>query len=68
MNSLNEIFRYSLTDTGESGILRVKDGYAICPICGRKKLARIHGDSFVSHLGLWCRICGEVNITISPEL
>lgn len=68
MDNHGKKWRYSLTDTGQGGIIRVVNGYAICPICGKKKIARIYQDSFVSHAGLWCRVCGTVNISIMPEL
>lgn len=58
---------YTLTDSGESGIIQVVNGYAICPKCGKKKLARVTPETEVSAAGLWCRICGEVNISITPE-
>ena len=60
-------WRYSLTDQGKSGILQVVDSYAICPVCGRKKLARITPRTVIADAGLWCKICGEVRITIERE-
>ena len=60
-------WRYSLTDQGKSGILKVVDSYAICPVCGRKKLARITPRTVIADAGLWCKICGEVRITIERE-
>lgn len=68
MDNVGKRWRYTLTDTGQCGIMRVVNGYAICPQCGRKKLARVYPDSLISHAGMWCRACGEVNITITPEL
>lgn len=68
MNSHHKRWRYTLTDTGEDGIMQVMNGYAMCPRCGRKKLARVYPDSIIHHAGMWCRVCGEINITITPEL
>ena len=67
MNTVPKTWRYTLTDTGYRGILTVVDGYAICPKCGKKKLARINPNTEMVEAGLWCRNCGEVNISISPE-
>lgn len=67
MNTSVKCLRYTLTDSGKSGILQVVNGYAICPKCGKKKLARVTQDTEVNAAGLWCRICGEVNISIKPE-
>lgn len=65
MNNLNKIFRYSLTDSGESGILRVVNGYAICPKCGAgRKLLRVYSDTALVNAGLFCKTCGTVNISI----
>lgn len=60
-------WRYTLTNSGESGILQVVNDYAICPVCGRKKLARITPRTVLVDCGLWCKICGEVRISIERE-
>lgn len=67
MDNVKIKWRYELTSSGERGILQVVNGYAICPQCGKKKIARITPDTELSNVGLWCRICGEVNISITPE-
>ena len=67
MNQPRETWAYVLTDTGERGTLTTKDGYVICPKCGQKKLARISPQSVIVSAGLWCRKCGEVNISILSE-
>lgn len=67
MNQPRETLEYILTDTGERGTLTLKDGYVICPKCGQKKLARVSPQSILKCTGLWCRRCGEINISILSE-
>lgn len=67
MDRLVRTMRYALTDSGECGTLQVVNGYAICPRCGQKKIAQVYPDSFISHVGVWCRVCGNLNISIYPE-
>lgn len=36
----------------------VRDGFLICPICGRNhKLLRIDPETRAKHLAVWCRDC-----------
>lgn len=36
----------------------VRDGFLICPICGRNhKLLRIDPETRAKHLAVWCKIC-----------
>lgn len=36
----------------------VKDGFLICPVCGRNhKLLRIDPRTRAEHLVVWCKIC-----------
>lgn len=58
-------YKYQLTDTGECGTLETVNGYVICPKCRKRKLCHVSGSTRIVAAGLWCRICGEVNITLS---
>lgn len=49
--------------------LLVKDGWVICPVCGKGKLLKTLPDTAVHHLPLKCKRCGQetiVNIA-APE-
>lgn len=61
-------WRYTLTEPPESGIMAVDlQGFALCPKCGRKKLCRLRPETEIVSAGLWCKRCGEVEITIMRE-
>ena len=53
----------------ECGKLSVKDGWAICPVCGKGKLLKILPTTTVRSLPCKCKRCGQetlVNID-APE-
>lgn len=53
----------------ECGKLIVKDGWVMCPICGKGKLLKIRPDSIARNLPRKCKRCGQetvVNID-APE-
>ena len=53
----------------ECGKLIVKDGWLMCPICGKGKLLKIRPDSIARNLPRKCKRCGQetvVNID-APE-
>ncbi len=53
----------------ETGKLVVKDGWVICPVCGKGKLLKIRPDTTTRNLPCKCKRCGQeslVNID-APE-
>lgn len=49
--------------------LSIKDGWVICPVCGKGKILKIESDTFVHRLPRKCKRCGQttyVNIE-APE-
>lgn len=49
--------------------LVIKDGWAMCPVCGKGKLLKLLPESSVRHLPCKCKRCGQetqVNID-APE-
>ena len=53
----------------DCGKLSVKDGWAICPVCGKGKLLKIRPDTIALNLPCKCKRCGQetvVNID-APE-
>lgn len=49
------------TDNG-CGKLVVKDGWLMCPVCGRGKVLRIQADTAARALPVYCRRCGQESI------
>ena len=51
------------------GKLSVKDGWAICPVCGKGKILKLRPDTTTRNLPCKCKRCGQetlVNID-APE-
>lgn len=46
----------------EAGKLVVKDGWVICPFCGRGKILKVNPDSSVRNLPRPCKRCGHESI------
>ena len=49
--------------------IAVKDGWAMCPVCGKGKLLKLNPDTRIKSLPCKCKKCGqesEVNIE-APE-
>ena len=65
MDNIETTYTYELTDTGERGKLVTVNGYVLCPKCRKRKLCHVNGCTRIIAAGLWCRRCGEVNITLS---
>ncbi len=42
--------------------LVVKDGWVICPVCGKGKLLKTLPDTTAHHLPSKCKRCGQVTI------
>lgn len=54
----------------KSDKLVIKNGWVLCPICGKGKLLKILPESAVKNLPCKCKLCGQetqVNID-APEL
>ena len=46
----------------ESGKLVIKDGWVMCPVCGKGKILKINPDTTVHNLPRPCKRCGQVSI------
>lgn len=49
--------------------MTVKDGWVICPVCGKGKILKVRPESIVRKLDCKCKLCSqisEVNIN-APE-
>jgi hypothetical protein len=44
------------------GKILVKDGWAICPLCGKGKLLKILPDTSVRNLPCKCKLCRQESI------
>lgn len=44
------------------GMLIVKNGWVLCPRCGRGKISKINPDTTVHHLPRVCKFCKEETI------
>ena len=51
-----------LQKRGECGKLIVKDGWLMCPKCGRMKVLRIEAETTARALPVYCRRCGQESI------
>lgn len=59
-----------MKDTCERGIIRVQDGKAYCPTCGKGKLIKggIGKNTKIRNLTCKCSLCGkEHEVNIEPE-
>lgn len=64
MNQPSKNYEYLLTDTGKRGKLITRDGFAVCPKCGKTKLIRMSPGTCMQDAGIFCKRCGNVNLTI----
>ena len=46
----------------ERGQLTIKNGWVICPICGKGKILKVNPDTTVHHLPRPCKRCGQETI------
>lgn len=46
----------------ERGKLVIKDGWVMCPVCGKGKILKINPDTIVHNLPRPCKRCGQVSI------
>ena len=44
------------------GKLTVKDGWLMCPVCGRGKVLKVRDDTEVKNLEVHCKLCGQKSI------
>lgn len=42
--------------------LTVKDGWVLCPVCGKGKLLKVNPDTTAHHLPRLCKRCGRETI------
>ena len=49
--------------------LVIKNGWVICPICGKGKILKVNPDTTVYHLPRQCKRCGQETIVdiAAPE-
>ena len=59
----------SLQHVFESGTIVIKDGWAMCPVCGKGKLIKLLSTTTVHDLPCKCKRCGHItNLNIeAPE-
>ena len=44
------------------------EGWAVCPLCGRKRILRVLPETVVEHLPVLCKLCRrEIIVNIAPE-
>ena len=46
----------------ECGKLTVKDGWLMCPSCGRGKVLKVREDTEVKNLEVCCKLCRQKSI------
>ena len=52
------------------GIVKVSQGWLICPACGRGKVLRLLPNTECKNLLVYCKVCKQetvVNISLVPE-
>lgn len=56
-----------MRNRGKCDKLVVKDGWLMCPVCGKGKVLRIHADTTAHALPVYCRRCGQESIVNIDE-
>ncbi len=51
-----------MQEQGKRGKLTVKDGWLMCPACGRGKVLRVREDTEVKNLEVCCKLCRQKSI------
>lgn len=46
----------------ESAKMIVKDGWVMCPLCGKGKILKVNPDTTVHNLPRPCKRCGQISI------
>ena len=55
--------RWKLLQTEAScGKIRTKDGFILCPICGRQKVLKILPETRGTHIPVFCKNCRKQSI------
>lgn len=50
------------------GILRIQNGWAVCPVCGWARMMRVEPDTQAKRLPVYCKRChNETIVNIEPE-
>lgn len=49
------------------GKILVKDGWAICPVCGKGKMTKVLPDTYAGNLPCWCKLCHKERIVNIAE-
>lgn len=50
------------------GILRIQNGWAVCPVCGWARMMRVEPDTRAKRLPVYCKRCRhETIVNIEPE-
>ena len=52
----------ALQDKASCGKLTVKDGWVMCPACGRGKVLKVRADTEVKNLEVCCKLCRQKTI------
>lgn len=52
----------ALRNKENCGKLTVKDGWLMCPACGRGKVLRVREDTEVKNLEVCCKLCRQKSI------
>lgn len=49
-------------------ILKVQNGWAVCPVCGWARMMRVEPDTKAKRLPVYCKLCRhETIVNIEPE-
>ena len=51
-----------LQECGKRGKLTVKDGWVMCPVCGRGKVLKVREDTEVKNLEVCCKLCRRKSV------
>ena len=51
-----------LKTSAQHGKLTIKDGWVICPVCGKGKILKINADTTVHNLPRPCKRCGQESV------
>jgi uncharacterized Zn finger protein (UPF0148 family) len=51
-----------LQTMGSCGKLTVKDGWVMCPVCGRGKVLKVREDTEVKNLEVCCKLCRRKSV------
>lgn len=46
----------------ESAKMTIKDGWVMCPVCGKGKILKVNPDTTVHNLPRPCKRCGQISI------